>query len=542
MTFRLFRLLQLPTPCFFPSSSHLQDSVKIWNLKSKSVIRTIPSGYALCSLFTPGNRQVLVGTKTGEIEIFDISSSTMIRSIKGHSGAIWSMDISPDGKQLVTGSADHDVKFWDFDLTRDDDDEDGTSPLRLTLVPARTLRMSDDVLCVKYSPDNRLLAVALLDATVKVFYADTLKFFLSLYGHKLPVMSLDISSDSSLIVTGSADKNVKIWGLDFGNCHKSIFAHDDSIMAIKFVPNTHYFFTASKDKTLKYWDGDKFVNITKLEGHHGEVWCLAMSREGSFVVSGSHDRSIRVWERTAEQLFIEEERDRELESMMEQDFEADLDREKSAKEKQEEADAASKKSLETVKAGEKLVEALELADQESLNISEFAQAKAAVARTRPQDAAKMVLPAPHPLLVALGKLTPAQYVLHVIREIRASDLDQALLVLPFSQVFSLFRYLEEWVRRGWQIELTCRVLFYLLKVHQNQIVSNRTFRPLLDSIKTHIRELIQRQKDMVGFNLAAMKFLKREWEETNSADFFDVAKIEEANKPKKVKKLKVTSG
>ena len=49
----------------------------------------------------------------------------------------------------------------------------------------RTLKMTEDVLAVKYSPNGRFLAVALLDSTVKVFYADTLKFFLSLYGHKV---------------------------------------------------------------------------------------------------------------------------------------------------------------------------------------------------------------------------------------------------------------------------------------------------------------------------------------------------------------------
>jgi hypothetical protein len=38
----------------------------------------------------------------------------------------------------------------------------------------------------------------------------SLKFFLSLYGHKLPVLAMDISSDSSLLVTGSADKNIKV--------------------------------------------------------------------------------------------------------------------------------------------------------------------------------------------------------------------------------------------------------------------------------------------------------------------------------------------
>lgn len=73
-------------------------------------------------------------------------------------------------------------------------------------------------------------AVAILDSTVKVFHDDSLKFFLSLYGHKLPVMSMDISDDGTLLATGSADKTVKLWGLDFGDCHRSLLAHDDSIM------------------------------------------------------------------------------------------------------------------------------------------------------------------------------------------------------------------------------------------------------------------------------------------------------------------------
>lgn len=60
-----------------------------------------------------------------------------------------------------------------------------TRPKRLTLAHMRTLKMSDEVLCVKYSPDQNLVAVSLLDTTVKVFYHDTLKFFLSLYGHKV---------------------------------------------------------------------------------------------------------------------------------------------------------------------------------------------------------------------------------------------------------------------------------------------------------------------------------------------------------------------
>lgn len=46
---------------------------------------------------------------------------------------------------------------------------------RLTVKHTRTLQLDEDVLCVRYSPDQRLLAVSLLDCTVKIFYTDTLK-------------------------------------------------------------------------------------------------------------------------------------------------------------------------------------------------------------------------------------------------------------------------------------------------------------------------------------------------------------------------------
>jgi WD40 repeat protein len=164
--------------------------------------------------------------------------------------------------------------------------------------------MTDDVLCVRYSANHKFLAIALLDTTVKIFFADSLKFYLSLYGHKLPVTSMDISSDSTLIATASSDKSVKLWGLDFGDCHKSLLAHSEAVTAVTFVNGTHYFFSASKDGLIKYWDGDTYDEIHKIEGHFGEIWALAISRLGNFLVSSSQDRSLRIWCRTDNQVSL----------------------------------------------------------------------------------------------------------------------------------------------------------------------------------------------------------------------------------------------
>ncbi|CAM9221958.1 unnamed protein product [Choristocarpus tenellus] len=197
---------------------------KVWSSRTKHCIRSVPCGFGLSVVFAPGDRHLLIGTKEGSLQVIDLASGDMIQNYEAHEGAIWSLDLRPDEKGLVTGSADRQVKFWDFEVAAGN----------LGLVHTRSLKMADDVLCVRYSRHKQasklLVAVAILDSTVKVFHDDSLKFFLSLYGHKLPVMSMDTSDDGTLIVTGSADKTVKIWGLDFGDCHRSLLAHDDSVM------------------------------------------------------------------------------------------------------------------------------------------------------------------------------------------------------------------------------------------------------------------------------------------------------------------------
>ncbi|KAI5079782.1 hypothetical protein GOP47_0005261 [Adiantum capillus-veneris] len=485
------------------STSH--NSVKIWNPITGSCLRTIEAGYGLSGLFVPGNGYAIVGTKAGKLEIFDIGASERVNEVEAHEGAIWSVTPSPAGQGFVSGSADHDVKFWDFELVQDT--KNGTKTLNITNV--RTLKMSEDVLSVRFSPDAKYIAVALLDSTIKVFFADSLKFFLSLYGHKLPVLCMDISSDAALLASGSADKNIKIWGLDFGDCHRSLFAHADSVMAVQFVRNTHYLFSVGKDCMVKYWDTDKFELLLTLEGHHAEVWCLAISSLGDFLVTGSHDRSIRRWDRTEEPFFIEEEREKRLEAL----FDAGQDSTTSVNElpngeipEEGAVGLAGKQTQETVTAADSIIEALDLAESESerLHLHEANKEKSVFQSN----------------VLMLG-LTPSAYVLRALSNVRASDLEQALLALPFTDALKVMTYLKDWMIEGSQVELVCRVAILLLHLHHSQMVATVSCRSILTSLHEVLQRGVKKLKDTIGFNLAAMGQLQELLSSRSDATFKD---------------------
>lgn len=511
------------------------NMIKLWNTRTLSCIRTIKTGYGLCAAFAPGDRHVIIGTKTGGLELYDLQGSRELETIENaHKGAIWGVQMRPDKRGIVTCSADKTVKFWEFELVPDTDAQvEGQTRLSLSLKSAET--MPDDVLSVKFSADGKFLACALLDTTVRIYFADSMKFFLSLYGHKLPVMTLDISDDSSLIITGSADKNIKIWGLDFGDCHRSLYAHTDSVMSVAFVPGTHYFFSAGKDGAVKYWDADKFEQIMTLEGHQSEVWCLAVSGQGQFVLTGSHDRSLRIWERSEEQIVLDEEREAEMEEAWEAELEKEgryevVDKAESAK--------ATTKSLESVRAGERLLDALQLVLVEGQNAEIYETElkkwqENHAGEENPDMSTKPAAPKPN---ILLQGRQPSDHLLSILRSIKAADLEEAILILPLSEVLRLLKHLDTWVRAGRQIELCSRVLFYLVRLHQAQISSNRAGRDTLQSLRANIRTQLKKVKDTIGFNMAAMGFMRRQLELGSDAMFYEVREKLAKQKEEKQKK------
>jgi U3 small nucleolar RNA-associated protein 12 len=139
-------------------------------------------------------------------------------------------------------------------------------------------------------------------------------------------------------------------------------------------------------------------------------------------------------------------------------------------------------------------------------------------------------PAPNVIMSYLKIDSPERYVLHVVMGVRANELEEALLIMPFNLSVKLLEYINSmfcalrqavrepamsmshsfgrgltfsdphhalraaWMKNGWETELACRCLFYMLRIHQNQIVSNQVALHTMDSLRINTRSQIRRFK------------------------------------------------
>ncbi|KAK6025682.1 WD domain, G-beta repeat protein [Ostertagia ostertagi] len=492
------------------------NELMIWNTHSLRPVASLQNEAMLdvtAVVFTQGDGHVVAATKTGELFLWDVAGCELLESRKGHEGTIWRVMHSPDGKQLLSVSSDKRAKFWAYEVVAE-----GTRK-RLTLRESRILEVPDEALCCAFSPDGKFVIIGLLDNTAAVYFFDTLKFFISLYGHSLPVTCVTVSPDSKLVVTGSADKSIKIWGLDFGDCHKSFHAHDDVVSAVMFSPSDEMLvWSAGRDGKIKQWDAQKMCQVQVLDRHSAEVRALAQSDSGNLLFSASHDRSLRCWELTEELIVVEEEEEMEREKV----YEARLIDEEdvvSGEAVDAEAGLATVKNSQSIVSAENIIEAVDIVRNEKVQLRENVEHK------------------PHPLFAAYNSKSYDHFIVDVIARCRPSNLERSLLMVPLSYVSDILSALSECVQKRYKVEFAVRIAIFLIRIHQNYIINSAEMLPVLEKISTEMPKGIADVRDITGFNLAALELLQLELEEAQNVKLFaDVSEV--ANKQKKKNKAR----
>ncbi|MCU0535415.1 MAG: hypothetical protein MUD14_16120 [Hydrococcus sp. Prado102] len=62
--------------------------------------------------FSPDGKILASGTVNKKVQLWDVVTGNLLRTLEGHGDKVRTLAFSPDGKTLVSGSADKTIKIW----------------------------------------------------------------------------------------------------------------------------------------------------------------------------------------------------------------------------------------------------------------------------------------------------------------------------------------------------------------------------------------------------------------------------------------------
>ncbi len=247
--------------------------------------------------------------------------------LTGHTGPIWGLDFSPDGKYIVTagGCFDKVVRLWDVELglevypfkgsidrvmavsfSADGETIASVAPME------RAVRLWDvdfgdcevleshagALLSVVFSPKGNFLAAGAASGKVEVWSvsSDGYQRLYLLSGPKDEVRDLAFSPDERCLAAASKDGNVYIWETSSGAPVQAFSAHESGARGVAFSPDGEFLATCGADYLVKLWEVGSWTLLRVLKGHRWYVNDVAFSPDGKVLASACSDGTVILWD------------------------------------------------------------------------------------------------------------------------------------------------------------------------------------------------------------------------------------------------------
>jgi WD40 repeat protein len=258
--------------------------IKIVDIETGRAIKEFPGSY-LDNAVSPDGRFTLMGGPNHELVLLNMETGH-IKKLKGHAdsgwrGAIYSVDISPDGKCGISASFDSTVRLWNLETGEE---------VRRFIGHEGTFR-EGMVNSVNFSPDGKYALSGGSDKTLRLWEVETGKLIRTFRGHTDVLYSVAFSPDGKLALSGSWDATARLWDVSTGETLKIFKGHsegykssfDPGVYRVRFTPDNRYALSVG-DASLRIWDITTGREVAMMVSFEDGEW-LAITSEGYYNAS-----------------------------------------------------------------------------------------------------------------------------------------------------------------------------------------------------------------------------------------------------------------
>jgi WD40 repeat protein len=249
------------------------------------------------------------------------------QTLRGHTGAVTTAALAPDGKTLATSGSDHSIRIWDLASQRHIRllglgsvslafAPDGKTlaiaggwvrrDVRVWDVAARCQRASfwhrSAAVDVAFSPDGKLLATACADRTVRIWEVATQREVGALEGHPGELFCVKFSPDAKTLASGGRGTAVRLWDVAARCLITTFEGHTASVTSLSFSPDGRTLASGGIDGTVRLWDTADRQEVKILRGQRTMLNSVAFSPDGKVLATGGGDGTLRLWDRTTNQV------------------------------------------------------------------------------------------------------------------------------------------------------------------------------------------------------------------------------------------------
>ncbi|KIK45230.1 hypothetical protein CY34DRAFT_801852 [Suillus luteus UH-Slu-Lm8-n1] len=242
-----------------------------------------------------------------------IKSATPSRTFEDHEEPVLAVAVFPDMRRMVTGSGDKTLRLWDLKegvvlkIMEGHCDWDGDTGKPLT----KSLQAHSCIDSLDFSPDGAMLATGSWDKTTKLWNTKTWQ----LHGNPINchdyVNCVRYSPSGEFLAIATLGK-IQIWNPSTRECI-SIFeghaAHTSGLISrasirpfnksLAWTPDGKRLLSAgtNADATIREWDSTSWEQVggSPWKGHDKQICAIAVNSAATLVASASYDNDIRLW-------------------------------------------------------------------------------------------------------------------------------------------------------------------------------------------------------------------------------------------------------